>query len=178
MALHTAIQQQDLEQIKSILKGKVNVITEKDEHKRTALHVAAAKGNTEIFELLLNKSKKLDINIQDEHGWTPLHFAASKASYEICRLLLSHKNIKVNTLNDNRASAFLYLCKLSLDTSEGSDSVSQFYRTISSFFQKGVDLNEKNKYGDSPLHFAVRCGNVVAVDYLCRHSADVNTINK
>ena len=177
MALHTAIRQGDVLQVQEIMKGKIN-LAEKDERKRTALHIAAGGGNVEIFQMLSTKTKKVDINGQDDKGWTPLHYAASKGAFALCQYLLSLKNVKPSLYSDDRSTPFILLCKLSLDLAEGSDSVFMFYRTLSAFLARGIDLNEKNKNGDTALHFAVRCGNTETVDFLCRNGAEINITNK
>ncbi|XP_043092704.1 protein phosphatase 1 regulatory subunit 12A isoform X2 [Puntigrus tetrazona] len=54
----------------------------------TALHVAAAKGYTEVLKLLIQAG--YDVNIKDYDGWTPLHAAAHWGKEEACRILVDH----------------------------------------------------------------------------------------
>ncbi|XP_040199864.1 protein phosphatase 1 regulatory subunit 12A [Rana temporaria] len=54
----------------------------------TALHVAAAKGYTEVLKLLIQAC--YDINIKDYDGWTPLHAAAHWGKEEACRILVEN----------------------------------------------------------------------------------------
>ncbi|XP_026087515.1 protein phosphatase 1 regulatory subunit 12A isoform X6 [Carassius auratus] len=54
----------------------------------TALHVAAAKGYTEVLKLLIQAG--YDVNIKDYDGWTPLHAAAHWGKEEACRILVEH----------------------------------------------------------------------------------------
>ncbi|XP_069048357.1 protein phosphatase 1 regulatory subunit 12A isoform X9 [Lepisosteus oculatus] len=54
----------------------------------TALHVAAAKGYTEVLKLLIQAG--YDVNIKDYDGWTPLHAAAHWGKEEACRVLVEH----------------------------------------------------------------------------------------
>ncbi|XP_066439277.1 protein phosphatase 1 regulatory subunit 12A-like isoform X2 [Eleutherodactylus coqui] len=51
----------------------------------TALHVAAAKGYTEVIRLLLQLG--FDVDSRDLDGWTPLHAAAHWGQQDACRLL-------------------------------------------------------------------------------------------
>ncbi|CAH2277951.1 phosphatase 1 regulatory subunit 12A isoform X1 [Pelobates cultripes] len=54
----------------------------------TALHVAAAKGYTEVLKLLIQAG--YDVNIKDFDGWTPLHAAAHWGKEEACRILVEN----------------------------------------------------------------------------------------
>ncbi|XP_065124778.1 protein phosphatase 1 regulatory subunit 12A isoform X6 [Paramisgurnus dabryanus] len=54
----------------------------------TALHVAAAKGYSEVLKLLIQA--KYDVNIKDFDGWTPLHAAAHWGKEEACRILVEN----------------------------------------------------------------------------------------
>ncbi|XP_063783456.1 protein phosphatase 1 regulatory subunit 12A isoform X4 [Pseudophryne corroboree] len=54
----------------------------------TALHVAAAKGYTEVLKLLIQAG--YDINIKDFDGWTPLHAAAHWGKEEACKILVEN----------------------------------------------------------------------------------------
>ena len=52
----------------------------------TALHIAAAKGYSEVLELLL-KLPGVEVDATDVDGWTPLHAAAHWAKEKPLRLL-------------------------------------------------------------------------------------------
>ncbi|CAO2636994.1 Protein phosphatase 1 regulatory subunit 12B [Lemmus lemmus] len=51
----------------------------------TALHVAAAKGYSDVLRLLIQAGYEL--NVQDHDGWTPLHAAAHWGVKEACSIL-------------------------------------------------------------------------------------------
>ncbi|KAK5977399.1 Ankyrin repeat protein [Trichostrongylus colubriformis] len=60
-------------------------------HRRTgatALHVAAAKGYTQLLELLIKAGG--NIRAPDKDGWTPLHAAAHWAERDSCKILMEH----------------------------------------------------------------------------------------
>uniref|UniRef100_A0A4W5NY50 Protein phosphatase 1 regulatory subunit n=1 Tax=Hucho hucho TaxID=62062 RepID=A0A4W5NY50_9TELE len=54
----------------------------------TALHVAAAKGYTEVLKLLIQAG--YDVNIKDFDGWTPLHAASHWGKEEACKILVEN----------------------------------------------------------------------------------------
>lgn len=64
-----------------------------DQHKRSALHLAACRGYTNIIAILLQK--KANPNVKDSLGNTPLHLAVisacSKKYIDVVRILLNYK---------------------------------------------------------------------------------------
>ncbi|XP_033018695.1 protein phosphatase 1 regulatory subunit 12A isoform X3 [Lacerta agilis] len=69
----------------------------------TALHVAAAKGYTEVLKLLIQAG--YDVNIKDFDGWTPLHAAAHWGKEEACRILVENL-CDMETVNKVGQTAF------------------------------------------------------------------------
>ncbi|XP_074868497.1 protein phosphatase 1 regulatory subunit 12A isoform X6 [Carettochelys insculpta] len=69
----------------------------------TALHVAAAKGYTEVLKLLIQTG--YDVNIKDYDGWTPLHAAAHWGKEEACRILVENL-CDMETVNKVGQTAF------------------------------------------------------------------------
>ncbi|GFU27116.1 protein phosphatase 1 regulatory subunit 12A [Nephila pilipes] len=62
----------------------------------TPLHVAAAKGYSEVMKILIQAG--VDLNAQDNDGWTPLHAAAHWCQKEACALLAdSLANMDIQT---------------------------------------------------------------------------------
>ncbi|XP_078423727.1 protein phosphatase 1 regulatory subunit 12A isoform X3 [Cetorhinus maximus] len=69
----------------------------------TALHVAAAKGYSEVLKLLIQAG--YDVNIKDYDGWTPLHAAAHWGKEETCRILVE-SFCDMETINKVGQTAF------------------------------------------------------------------------
>ena len=84
---------------------------EKDEYGRTFLHIAAASGNTDLVQFLIEHG--LDVNEIDGVClwlrlsldvlwsllfvyWTPIHFAVEKRQHAVVRLLLEQPRINAN----------------------------------------------------------------------------------
>lgn len=75
----------------------------------TALHIAAAKGYSEVLEILL-KLPNVEIDATDVDGWTPLHAAAHWAKEKPLRLLASAgASFDIITLTVSPKSCFLYI---------------------------------------------------------------------
>ena len=71
------------------------VLTQRDEHWRTALHLAAEVGDVERLKILLN-IKGIDVNMKAKHDWTPLHYAAHSNHAECIKVLLTMPDININ----------------------------------------------------------------------------------
>ena len=56
----------------------------------TPLHEAVARGNHEVLDYLLTKTKGAHVNCQANSGYTLLHLAASSGHSECVRVLLKH----------------------------------------------------------------------------------------
>ena len=85
------------EQIDRLIVSGVNP-NAADEHKRTALHITAAKGYAQCVASLLQGGA--DPNLKDLLGNTPLHLAACTNHIEVVTLLL-RAGTNVATLDNN-----------------------------------------------------------------------------
>ncbi|XP_027343228.1 ankyrin repeat-containing protein P16F5.05c-like [Abrus precatorius] len=82
-----------LDDVKS-LAGIGVCLDSKDEQGRTALHIAAANGHTDIVEYLI--SKGVDLNSQNEDKNTPLHWACLNGHVEVVKkLIMGGANVSV-----------------------------------------------------------------------------------
>ena len=74
----------------------------------SVLHFAAAAGDVEILEFLLERGCDKSINMQDYSGFTALHVAVHRGRYECARLLLMkgaaavYMQAAVNELSESR----------------------------------------------------------------------------
>jgi serine/threonine-protein phosphatase 6 regulatory ankyrin repeat subunit B len=81
--LQRAVADGDLEQVKTLIAGKVNV-NETGPQRITAVHIASEKGLAEILAALIEAGAKFDQ--ADERQMRPLHFAANAG---IARMLIA-----------------------------------------------------------------------------------------
>jgi ankyrin repeat protein len=84
MALHTAIAQEDLQEVKRLLEQGAEV-NGSDEEGLTPLHFAVFTGNLQIIKLLLEHGA--DMYVKQYDGCTPVHFAALEGNKEVLKLL-------------------------------------------------------------------------------------------
>lgn len=59
-------------------------------HEKSALHVAAERGQLRAQEMLLQKRKNADPSLPEKYGETPLHYAAGRGHIAIAKSLLDH----------------------------------------------------------------------------------------
>ena len=173
MSLLAAVQSGVFDDVKRLLDSKGNP-NERDVQKQTPLHIAAQKGDKDIMAYLL-KSRKVDVNAQDEQGWTALLVSVVHGNYSVIQCLLNHKAIKAAAPNAEFNTPFIYLCK----KRNIPDSEVKLYTDTLYMFQKlGVDLNERNMFGETALHYAAMCNNLPAIKFLHENNANFNAINK
>ncbi|TSK20229.1 Inversin [Bagarius yarrelli] len=119
----------------TLLKAGASV-NKADRSKRTALHLAAQKGNVRFMKLLL--SRHANWLLKDVEEMTPLHLATRHPSHKPLSLLLKHMAPgEVDTQDRNKDAA-------------PTESL----------------LNWQDYEGRTPLHFAVADGNEAVVEVL------------
>ena len=81
------------------------IINSKDDEHRTPLHKAVTKGDTEMFEYLIDNGA--EINAQDVDGRTPLYEAAIKGNPTmVAKLMIQKETIGKNTHTLNKYDQF------------------------------------------------------------------------
>jgi ankyrin repeat protein len=83
--LHDAVRTGDIEKVRDLLKADANAVHSKDGAGMTPLHVAAAVGNAEITQLLLEH--KADINAVDAKRYTPFNLAFNAGHKDVVAIL-------------------------------------------------------------------------------------------
>lgn len=146
----------DWEKVKSLAaSGDVNV---KDERGRTALLISAAKGNKEVFDILL--AKGADFKAKRADGDTALLSAAKSGKIEIVNTLLEKGMDPMEVDNFGRTA-------LMMAADSGNKAV------VELFVGKGLDVNAKDKYNKTPIIFAVKGNHTEIAKYLIAKGAIV-----
>ncbi|GAB1319911.1 hypothetical protein MFIFM68171_10121 [Madurella fahalii] len=125
-----------------------------DDHGKSALHMAAVRGNVKIARLLLDRGA--DINAQDANGRTALHEAGGPDFHnweEMMELLLGY-GARIDA-GDDEGKTVLHIMSLR----KASDA-------LEFLLKKGADLNAVDDEGRTPLHVAAVTGYAPAVSIL------------
>ncbi|CAG5106889.1 Oidioi.mRNA.OKI2018_I69.chr1.g3045.t1.cds [Oikopleura dioica] len=82
----------EVSRIEELLLKEPLSIESVDDAKRTALHWAVDRENTDVVEYLLGKAEYNEtlVNATDEDGCTALHYAATSESEQILRILVKY----------------------------------------------------------------------------------------
>jgi ankyrin repeat protein/beta-lactamase regulating signal transducer with metallopeptidase domain len=152
----------DLAKVKSFIAKGVSVNTQ-DGYWPTPLQAAAATGQREVAEFLINEGALVNAEAVAQGGTTALHYAALGGSKEMVELLIS-KGAVIDARDKNALKA------LPLAAMAGyTDIVKRF-----TYLRYAREVNAKDKDGWTPLHYAARSGHEDVVLLLINHGADVN----
>jgi ankyrin repeat protein len=141
---------------KLITVGKADVNAD-NERGLTALHFAAAGGDSELVTYLL--ACGADVTAEDEEGETPLHWAVSYGNIAVCKQLVATKRVDVNAENRDGMTA-LHI------TAEANRVELAAYLLV-----HGADIAAQSRYGLTPLHIAVERKNTRLVKLLLKAGA-------
>ncbi|XP_036413923.1 inversin isoform X1 [Colossoma macropomum] len=175
----------------TLLKAGASV-NKADHSKRTALHLAAQKGNVRFMKLLL--SRHADWLLKDLEEMTPLHLATRHSSSKPLSLLLKHMAPgEVDTQDRNKQTALHWSAfynhpehvkllikhdsNIGIPDSEGKiplhwaahnkhPNATHTVRCILEAAPTESLLNWQDYEGRTPLHFAVADGNEAVVEVL------------
>jgi ankyrin repeat protein len=157
--IHDAARDGDLGKAGELLKDSPELVSSKDQHSDTPLHLAAWRGQRDVAKLLL--ASKADVNARNDFSDTPLHLAAWKGQTDVVKLLLGSK-ADVNARNDIGQTPLHYAAK------HGCRNVVKLLLT------RGADANAKANNGGTPLHYAAANGYKDVAELLLASKADVN----
>ncbi|KAL8718945.1 MAG: hypothetical protein Q9225_003989, partial [Loekoesia sp. 1 TL-2023] len=144
-------------QSQQILRTHLTLLLEPDEGK-TALHLAAERGETKIARTLLERMPNPDV--QDQSGYTPLILAVQNNHEDMVKLLLE-KRRNVN-LQDQCGQTALHAA-----ITEANENI------VGLLLQADVDLELKDYSGRAALHIAAQIGNERVLQQLLDKGADV-----
>ncbi|XP_954876.1 ankyrin-repeat protein, putative [Theileria annulata] len=151
----------------SVMKLKDCDLEFVDQVGRSAIHYAASSGNLDLVKYLVSNGVYIDK--KDVKGWTPLFIAVVKNHVEIVDLLLNYGADLSLTLRHRCAPTRL--------TDAHSQAI--HFAAIKSnreitelLLKRGVDINEKDSQGITPLSYACYRANLEYVSFLLEQDAN------
>ena len=158
--LFTASVEGDAEEVERLLlSGIVDVNCRGGYYSSTPLYEAADRGNTDVVQLLLERSA--DPNRADLDGETPLYKAVVKGDLDVVRLLLE-RGAEPNK-SDDRGRTPLHEA-----TRKGHGDVARL------LIDGGAELNVADATSQTPLYWAALRGHDEVVQLLRDEGADPN----
>lgn len=197
--IHTAVNIGAKEIVELLIKEKVDVNIQDTLHANTPLIYAVARSNQEIVKLLVEAGAS--VNETNKHGATALFHTFYTKDLEIIRYLISNgadinkPDNKGSTLVGNCCSlgkldliALLFELGANFNVIDGvgqpaiylaamTETNSNKQGLVKYLVEQGVDINIKNKKGDTPLHKACFWGQSNIVKLLIHNGANVTIKN-
>lgn len=166
-ALHLAAMNGFTHLVKFLIKDHNAVIDILTLRKQTPLHLAAASGQMEVCQLLLELGANIDAT--DDLGQKPIHVAAQNNYSEVAKLFLQQHPQLVNaTSKDGNTCAHIAAMQGSVKVIE----------ELMKFDRSGV-ISARNKLTDAtPLQLAAEGGHADVVKALVRAGASCTEENK
>ena len=167
-----------------LLDKKVSVLKKEDNEKMACYHYAAKAGNYEFVETLAKRGTKL--NMVDKRGNTGIHLAADSVKHAISSLKHSENDLERakkrsnDFINERLANGWdidrikKYMKDQRVPTADEeerkhqvlAEKVEDYFKTVKAFNDGGVDIDEKNRYGEAALKFAIDCNAKKIAAYL------------
>jgi ankyrin repeat protein len=139
--LHSAVRDENIDKVKDLIATGADV-NEIDKHKRSPLHLACWKGNSDIAMLLLRSNATTSLKAMD--NFSAVHFAAQNMNGSECIncIVKKDKSLLNARITKGNKSA------LHLAVSKGNTNV------INCLIKLGADLSAKTTGGQLPIDFA------------------------
>ncbi|WP_028329854.1 ankyrin repeat domain-containing protein [Brachyspira alvinipulli] len=163
----------DINTLVMLIEKDETLINSKTEFHVNPLHIASDHNNLEAIMYLCTNSN-IDINERDIDGWTSLYHAANSKSIEAYNLLIrlgADTNIGDN---DNVLPSTVLERKIEHENNQFREIDNNLLKaietngikTMRNLIRAGANVNTKDGYGLSALHFAIKNNNLDAVKIL------------
>lgn len=183
-SLFDAIKTRNVKSVCDFLSQGLNANEKNNDYSSSPLELAIECGDRDIVKLLLDAGA--NVHGENDYGITPLHRAVFHADLEIVELLLDF-GANVNA-RDNLGDTPLH------DAAKPDHSGDKFFCAkrglaprpdarvpknliVKLLLEYGADASVKNKTCDTPLHYAVKNGDLDLIKFLLEAGADINSKN-
>ncbi|CAN9504934.1 unnamed protein product [Ophioblennius macclurei] len=193
--LLAAVEHGEADKVASLLAKKGANAVKLDSEGRSALHVAATRGQAECLSVIL--AHGADPSVTDITGFNPLHLAAKNNHLECCRKLLQSK-CPVDALDSSGKSALHHaaaggnvqivqlLCELkspvNLKDAEGftpllSSAKHGHAEVCGVLLDCGAEINASDSSGRTALMLAAESGAVSVAEVMAQRGADLAAVD-
>ena len=150
-------QEEKTENLK-IFKDFINAKTDGDN--QTALHLASFRGNIKIIKLLI--ANYAEINVLTAKGYNMIHKAAMGNKPSAIIYFNKKYNMNLEDTDENQMNALHLATRNCMENS------------VIYLLNLGINVNLKDKEGNTALHYAVRKGQIRIIKKLIQRGADIN----
>ncbi|XP_053195442.1 ankycorbin [Scomber japonicus] len=158
--LLAAVEHGEVEKVASLLSKKGASAVKQDSEGKSALHVAAARGQTDCLSVLL--AHGADLSLTDAAGFNPLHLAAKNNHLECCKKLIQSK-CPVDAVDSSGKTALHHA------------AASGKIQTIQLLCELKSPINLKDADGLTPLLLSAKHGHAEICSTLLDCGAEINT---
>ena len=129
-----------------------------DAHKNNLLHLAARQGKLNIVKFLI-ETKNFDPNQKNDDEENALFIAINGEKFDVIHYLIK-KNTNINVLNNNKENTLHIILRYK------DFNFNDFFNIAKLLIKLGENLNLKDKYGLTPMHYV-----------LSNHSVTINILD-
>ncbi|KAL7308015.1 hypothetical protein TKK_0000101 [Trichogramma kaykai] len=126
----------------------------------------------EVFEIIDDLLQTVQVDAQDKCGNTPLHLAACLANKKMLEFLLI-RGAHSNLANDKGLTPLHMLCDLCENDNDPVILLILFFE-VNKEVNQFVQVDAVDKFGRTPLHYAVKNQNKKMIEFLLRKFANPN----
>ena len=165
-----------LEIVKQMIQDDPDIVFAKDSFGDTCLHKASAYDHEMIVKEIL-KQKKIDIDAVNDNNETCLFLAARFGSYNIFKFLIEKgADYLILDKDDNTILHAAAMSKHNDSSAIAMFIINKFIKEMTN--DNGIDINQKNVMGMTPLHIASKSGNNETAKILIQNGSNINAKDK